>query len=150
MYPVFPLPTHQRVFHSYEPTQPGPHFDATHPRPQMGKTTLFMRHFGPPGYEHVKQDALKTKAKCLGAVEAALKAGRSVVAGALFPHTQRLVRDRTRETADNTNRNRKTHGDYLDLTEKIPTKELNRLNRTHPVNPLTKPHLFDRRKYTKQ
>ena len=93
MYPVFPLPTHQRVFHSYEPTQQAralsplrrnspPDGQPFVGYPSMNKTTLFMRRFGPPWYEHVKQDALKTKAKCLGAVEAALKAGRSVVAGA--------------------------------------------------------------------
>jgi len=55
----------------------------------MGKTTLYKRHFEPAGYEHINQDTLKTKAKCLNAVEAALKAGRSVVVGTPFsdlPH----------------------------------------------------------------
>jgi len=65
----------------------------------MGKTTLYKRHFEPAGYGHINQDTLKTKAKCLNAVEAALKDGRSVV-------------------VDNTNRNRKTREDYLDLAEK--------------------------------
>jgi bifunctional polynucleotide phosphatase/kinase len=53
--------------------------------PAMGKTTLYKRHFEPAGYGHINQDTLKTKAKCLNAVEAALKDGRSVVVGAFSP-----------------------------------------------------------------
>lgn len=58
----------------------------------MGKTTLYKRHFEPAGYEHINQDALKTKTKCLNAVEAALKSGRSVVIGTPFP-TSRSTRE---------------------------------------------------------
>jgi bifunctional polynucleotide phosphatase/kinase len=51
----------------------------------MGKTSLYKRHFEPVGYEHVNQDTLKTKARCLNAIEAALKAGQSVVVGTFLP-----------------------------------------------------------------
>jgi len=55
--------------------------------PAIGKTALFKRHFEPAGYEHINQDTLKTKARCLNAVEAALKAGQSVVVGVFFPYS---------------------------------------------------------------
>ena len=87
--------------------------------PAMGKTRLYKQHFEPAGYEHVNQDTLKTKTKCLNAVEAALKAGRSVVVGTSFagPHS-RVIKALTKgKLADNTNRNRKTREDYLDLAE---------------------------------
>lgn len=53
--------------------------------PGLGKTTIYNRHFKPAGYAHVNQDTLKTKGKCLGAVEECLKAGRDVVVGAFLP-----------------------------------------------------------------
>ena len=86
----------------------------------MGKTRLYKQHFEPAGYEHVNQDTLKTKAKCLNAVEAALKSGRRVVVGMSFPGLYpEIIKALTKgEPADNTNRNRKTREDYLDLAEK--------------------------------
>ncbi len=88
--------------------------------PAMGKTRLYKQYFEPAGYEHVNQDALKTKAKCLNAVEAALKSGRCIVVGMSFPSLHpRIIKALTKgEPADNTNRNRKTREDYLDLAEK--------------------------------
>ena len=88
--------------------------------PAMGKTKLYKQHFEPAGYEHVNQDTLKTKAKCLNAVEAALKSGRCVVVGLSFPVLRsKVIKTLTKgEPADNTNRNRKTREDYLDLAEK--------------------------------
>ena len=85
----------------------------------MGKTRLYKQHFEPAGYEHVNQDTLKTKTKCLNAVEAALKAGRSVVVGTSFagPHSSVIKALTKGKLADNTNRNRKTREDYLDLAE---------------------------------
>ena len=87
--------------------------------PAMGKTGLYKQHFEPAGYEHVNQDTLKTKTKCLNAVEAALKAGRSVVVGMSFagPHSRVIEALTKGKLADNTNRNRKTREDYLDLAE---------------------------------
>ncbi len=47
-----------------------------------GKTSFFRRHFA-PRYEHVNQDILKTKEKCLAVAEPMLRSGRSVVVGEL-------------------------------------------------------------------
>ena len=52
--------------------------------PSMGKSTLHRKHFGPAGYEHISQDALGSRAKCIKAAEEALASGKSCVIGKLL------------------------------------------------------------------
>ena len=49
--------------------------------PSMGKSTLYRKHFGPAGYEHISQDVLGTRPKCTKAAEEALAKGKSCVIG---------------------------------------------------------------------
>lgn len=60
----------------------------------MGKTTFFRTHFAPAEYVHVNQDTLKTREKCVKAVETAIQDGKSCV-------------------VDNTNRNSDTRKHYV-------------------------------------
>lgn len=46
-----------------------------------GKTSFFRKHFAPQ-YQHVNQDILKSRDKCLAVAEQLLLAGRPVVVGA--------------------------------------------------------------------
>ncbi|KAF8163100.1 polynucleotide kinase 3 phosphatase-domain-containing protein [Crassisporium funariophilum] len=64
--------------------------------PSLGKTSFFRQHFQPEGYLHINQDTLKTRDKCVKAVQEALKSGQSCV-------------------VDNTNRNTATRKFYLDI-----------------------------------
>jgi len=68
--------------------------------PSAGKTTFFRKHFTPFKYQHVNQDTLKTKTKCLQMVEQAIRDGQGAV-------------------VDNTNRDKKTRKDYIVLAEKL-------------------------------
>ncbi|KAF8906030.1 polynucleotide kinase 3 phosphatase-domain-containing protein [Gymnopilus junonius] len=63
--------------------------------PCLGKSTLFRRHFLPEGYVHINQDTLKTRDKCVKALQEALDEGKSCV-------------------IDNTNRNAVTRKPYID------------------------------------
>ncbi|EIM90535.1 PNK3P-domain-containing protein [Stereum hirsutum FP-91666 SS1] len=67
--------------------------------PALGKSTFFKRHFLPLGYVHVNQDTLKTRDKCVKAVQEALSAGKSCV-------------------VDNTNRDVMTRKFYVDIAKK--------------------------------
>jgi hypothetical protein len=49
--------------------------------PCLGKSYFYRSHFEPVGYKHVNQDTLKTRDKCVTAVEQALSAGESCVVG---------------------------------------------------------------------
>jgi bifunctional polynucleotide phosphatase/kinase len=49
--------------------------------PCLGKSTFFRQHFQPEGYIHINQDTLKTREKCIKALEETLKAGKSCVVG---------------------------------------------------------------------
>lgn len=46
-----------------------------------GKTSFFKKHFAPRGYEHINQDLMGRREKCLIAAEASLASGKSVVIG---------------------------------------------------------------------
>jgi bifunctional polynucleotide phosphatase/kinase len=52
--------------------------------PGLGKTSFYQTHFYPAGYVHVNQDVLKTRDKCVRAVETAVKDGQSCVVGTYF------------------------------------------------------------------
>jgi bifunctional polynucleotide phosphatase/kinase len=65
-------------------------------RRASGKTSFYRRYF--PKYEHVNQDKLGNRDRCMKAAREALQAGRSVV-------------------VDNTNRDRKTRKLYVDLAK---------------------------------
>ncbi|KAK4683660.1 bifunctional polynucleotide phosphatase/kinase, partial [Tremellales sp. Uapishka_1] len=67
--------------------------------PASGKTSFFRRHFA-DRYEHVNQDTLKTRDRCLSVAEHFLRAGKAVV-------------------VDNTNRNRATRAHWIQLAEKM-------------------------------
>ncbi|KAF8197422.1 polynucleotide kinase 3 phosphatase-domain-containing protein [Pholiota molesta] len=64
--------------------------------PCMGKSTFYRRYFQPAQYLHINQDTLKTREKCVKALQEAMKAGQSCV-------------------IDNTNRNAATRKLYLDI-----------------------------------
>lgn len=49
--------------------------------PSMGKSRICRNHFGPAGYEHISQDVLGTRPKCVKAAEEALAGGKSCVIG---------------------------------------------------------------------
>jgi bifunctional polynucleotide phosphatase/kinase len=68
--------------------------------PASGKTSFFRRHFQPAGYEHVNQDLLRTRDRCLARAEQLVKAGKKVV-------------------VDNTNRNVETRRYWVDLAEQL-------------------------------
>ncbi|EJD05401.1 PNK3P-domain-containing protein [Fomitiporia mediterranea MF3/22] len=68
--------------------------------PASGKTSLFESSFQPAGYEHVNQDTLGSRPKCLKAAEAAIRKGVSCV-------------------VDNTNRDKKTRKYYVDLAKSL-------------------------------
>ncbi|KAJ7150255.1 polynucleotide kinase 3 phosphatase-domain-containing protein [Mycena filopes] len=68
--------------------------------PCLGKTTFFRQHFEPAGYLHINQDVLKTRDKCVKAVQAALAAGKKCV-------------------VDNTNRDAFTRRYYIEVATKL-------------------------------
>ncbi|KAJ7759134.1 polynucleotide kinase 3 phosphatase-domain-containing protein [Mycena metata] len=68
--------------------------------PCLGKTTFFRQHFEPAGYLHINQDTLKTRIKCVKAVQEALTAGKKCV-------------------VDNTNRDASTRRYYIDVATKL-------------------------------
>ncbi|GFZ48059.1 hypothetical protein JCM24511_05807 [Saitozyma sp. JCM 24511] len=67
--------------------------------PASGKTSFFRTHFA-PAYEHVNQDLLGSRDKCLRAAEVLLRDNKSVV-------------------VDNTNRNRSTRSYWINLAHKL-------------------------------
>ncbi|KAJ7086588.1 polynucleotide kinase 3 phosphatase-domain-containing protein [Mycena crocata] len=68
--------------------------------PSLGKTTFFRQYFEPAGYVHINQDTLKTRDKCVKAVQEALAAGKKCV-------------------VDNTNRDAFTRKYYIDAATKL-------------------------------
>ncbi|PPQ78163.1 hypothetical protein CVT25_015496 [Psilocybe cyanescens] len=55
--------------------------------PCLGKSTFYRRFFQPEGYLHINQDTLKTREKCVKALQEAIKAGKSCVIGAVVSHS---------------------------------------------------------------
>jgi bifunctional polynucleotide phosphatase/kinase len=47
----------------------------------MGKSRFYRKHFGPAGYEHISQDVLGTRPKCVKKTEETLAEGKSCVIG---------------------------------------------------------------------
>ncbi|WWC98526.1 polynucleotide kinase 3'-phosphatase [Kwoniella sp. B9012] len=68
--------------------------------PASGKSSFFRKHFAPEGYEHINQDLLGTRDRCLRIAEQFLIAGKKVV-------------------VDNTNRNRETRAHWIRLAMKL-------------------------------
>ncbi|OCF78678.1 DNA 3'-phosphatase [Kwoniella mangroviensis CBS 8886] len=68
--------------------------------PASGKSSFFRKHFAPEGYEHINQDLLGTRDRCLRIAEHFLTAGKKVV-------------------VDNTNRNRETRAHWIRLAMKL-------------------------------
>lgn len=64
-----------------------------------GKTSFYRRHFS-PRYEHINQDLLKSRDKCLRVAEETLLLGKAIV-------------------IDNTNRNRSTRALWVALASKL-------------------------------
>ncbi|KAF7347445.1 Bifunctional polynucleotide phosphatase/kinase [Mycena venus] len=72
--------------------------------PCLGKTTFYRQHFEPAGYLHINQDTLKTRDKCVKAVQEALATGKKCVVAGL---------------EDNTNRDASTRRYYIDVAKKL-------------------------------
>jgi len=68
--------------------------------PSMGKSRMYRKHFAPAGYEHINQDVLGSRPKCIKAVGEALSRGKSCV-------------------VDNTNRDGQTRKHYIDIAKKF-------------------------------
>ncbi|KAJ6523631.1 polynucleotide kinase 3'-phosphatase [Mycena capillaripes] len=68
--------------------------------PCLGKTTFFRQYFEPANYLHINQDTLKTRDKCVKAVQEALAAGKKCV-------------------VDNTNRDAFTRQYYINVAAKL-------------------------------
>ncbi|KAF8212218.1 polynucleotide kinase 3 phosphatase-domain-containing protein [Mycena galopus ATCC 62051] len=68
--------------------------------PCLGKTTFYRQYFEPADYLHINQDTLKTRDKCVKAVQEALAAGKKCV-------------------VDNTNRDVFTRRYYIDVAKKL-------------------------------
>lgn len=68
--------------------------------PGMGKSRLYRKHFEPAGYEHINQDVLGTRRKCVNATEEALAKGKSCV-------------------IDNTNRDGATRKQYISVAKQL-------------------------------
>lgn len=67
-------------------------------------------------YLHINQDTLKTREKCIKALEEALKTGKSCVIGEKQVYC--YLSSSTNDISDNTNRNAATRKVYLDVCRK--------------------------------
>lgn len=87
--------------------------------PALGKTSFYRKHFYPAGYVHVNQDTLRTREKCIKAVEEAVKEGKSCVVGGPFGVVHKRWSEKTDGSTDNTNRDAATRQHYVDLAKKL-------------------------------
>ncbi|KAJ7606788.1 polynucleotide kinase 3 phosphatase-domain-containing protein [Roridomyces roridus] len=69
--------------------------------PSLGKTTFFRQHFAPAGYQHVNQDTLGSRDRCIKRVREELSEGSGLC------------------VVDNTNRDVSTRRFYIDLAKKF-------------------------------
>ena len=79
-----------------------------------GKTSFFRRYFQAK-YEHVNQDLLGTRDKCLRVAEGLLKSGKSVVVGECYATSI----SRPFLMLDNTNRNKSTRAYWVALANQL-------------------------------
>lgn len=68
--------------------------------PASGKTSFYRRHFEPAGYEHINQDTLGTRDRCMTRAELLINSGKKVV-------------------VDNTNRNSATRAYWVQLADRL-------------------------------
>lgn len=68
--------------------------------PASGKSSFYRRHFAPHQYEHINQDTLHSRERCMKVAEEQLSEGRSVI-------------------VDNTNRNRDTRGVWVQMAQRL-------------------------------
>lgn len=87
--------------------------------PCLGKTSFYRRYFKPAGYEHINQDTLKTRDKCVKAMQHALQEGKSCVIGEKIFSVTLFITRRSLVTSDNTNRNAATRKYYIDVATKL-------------------------------
>lgn len=92
--------------------------------PALGKSSFYYRHFHPANYTHINQDILKTRGKCIKAVQEALKRGESCVVGTIILGSTSM--NSNLQEIDNTNRDIKTRRLYIDLArgEKVPIRQV--------------------------
>jgi len=92
--------------------------------PALGKSSFYYRHFHPANYAHINQDILKTRGKCIEAVQEALKRGESCVVGMIILSSRPM--NLNLQEIDNTNRDIKTRRLYIDLArgEKVPIRRV--------------------------
>ncbi|KAJ3896711.1 polynucleotide kinase 3 phosphatase-domain-containing protein [Lentinula edodes] len=82
--------------------------------PGVGKSTICERYFVSKGYEHINQDTLGTRPKCVAAVEKSIQEGTSCVVG----KDSLVVPSHFKSLLDNTNRDVRTRKYYVDIARK--------------------------------
>ncbi|KAJ1309791.1 hypothetical protein OPQ81_006556 [Rhizoctonia solani] len=68
--------------------------------PGCGKSSIYKKQFAPAGYVHVNQDKLKDKKKCV-------------------KETERIVSEGGRCVIDNTNRDKATRAEYIEIAKRL-------------------------------
>ena len=86
--------------------------------PALGKSSFFHQHFKPADYVHINQDTLKSRDKCVKAVDASLAAGQGCVVGKIAGCACRDAHDHADLSSDNTNRDVATRKFYIDVAKK--------------------------------
>lgn len=92
--------------------------------PCLGKTSFFRRHFQIQGYEHINQDNLKTRDRCIKALQSALKGAKSCVIGSTLICSIPLAAPDAKKKKDNTNRDVSTRAHYINVANahKVPIR----------------------------
>ncbi|KAL5635604.1 hypothetical protein ACGC1H_004417 [Rhizoctonia solani] len=68
--------------------------------PGCGKSSIFKKQFAPAGYIHINQDTLKDKKKCV-------------------KETERIISEGGRCVVDNTNRDKATRAEYIEVAKRL-------------------------------